>query len=208
MKWPTGLEQRSFGGDEALATRGPPVYGEPVVDGWRRWSRSRSKLAVMLERGLDIDLARDATVLYLGASTGTTVSHVADIVDHVYAVEFAPRPAQRLVEVASDRENVYPLLKDARRPERYAHVVESDIDLIIQDVATRGQAEVARKNRMFLAEDGQLVVAIKARSEDVTATPTNVFEDVCHSLEEEYRIEETVRLEPTHVDHMAVTARP
>lgn len=205
---PPGLERRVFDGTEALATQGPPVYSEPVVDGWRRWSPSRSKLAGMIERGMPIGLDPDATVLYLGAATGTTVSHVADIVEHVYAVEFAPRPARDLLSVAEDRENVYPLIADARHPERYAHVVEADIDVIYQDVATRDQAEVSLANRMFLADNGRLVLAIKARSEDVTSEPEEVFETVIDRLQDGYTIVDRTRLEPEHVDHLAVVARP
>ena len=205
---PSGIERRSFDGDESLATQGPRAYGEPVVDGWRQWSRERSKLAGMLERSLPIAIGPDSTALYLGAASGTTVSHVADVVEHVYAVEFAARPASDLLEVANDRENLYPLLADARQPSTYAHVVESDVDLLIQDVATRGQAAVALANRQFLADDGQLVLAITARSEDVAAEPSAVFEDVTTELESGYEIVEAVRLEPQHVDHLAVVAEP
>lgn len=205
---PRGVERRQFDGTEALATRGRKVYGEPTTGEWRRWSRERSKLAGMLERGFDTGLSPDATVLYLGASSGTTASHVADLATIVYAVEFAPRPMRDLLEVASDRGNLVPLLKDARRPETYAHVVESEIDVVIQDVATRGQAAVALANRQFLAPDGRLVLAIKARSEDVTRPPDDVFEEVLADLEEGYEIAHTARLDPQHADHLGVLARP
>src|SRR6056297_269503 len=152
MNLPDGVERREFGDDEsALATRGEPAYGEPVVDGWRRWDAHRSKLGATLELGLDTGLAGGDGVLYLGAANGTTVSHVADFAGPTYAVEFAPRPARDLVEVAASRPNLFPLLSDARRPQQYAHVVETDLDAIVQDVATRGQARVAKENAMFLA---------------------------------------------------------
>ena len=56
---------------------------------------------------------------------------------------------------------------------------------VIQDVATRGQAEVALRNRQFLADDGRLLAAIKARSEDVTADPEAVFESVLDDIEDD-----------------------
>ena len=205
---PAGIKWREFNGDRSLATKGHQVYGEPVDNGWRRWSRERSKVAGMLERGLPISITADATVLYLGAATGTTVSHLADVVDHVYAVEFSPRAMDQLLTVAEDRTNIYPLLKDARTPESYAHVVESDVDLLIQDVATRGQAAVAIANRQFLAANGQLVLAVKARSEDVTSTPATVFQDVQNKLETAYQITDSVSLEPHHADHQAIVATP
>ncbi|WP_132060410.1 fibrillarin-like rRNA/tRNA 2'-O-methyltransferase [Halorussus amylolyticus] len=205
---PDGVERRTFDGRERLATRGDPVYGEPTDEGWRVWDAGRSKLGAMVELGLDTGLAGGETALYLGAASGTTVSHVADFGGPTYAVEFAPRPVRDLVGVAEDRPNLFPLLKDARKPETYAHVVESDVDLLVQDVATRGQARVAVRNREFLADDGRLLAAIKARSEDVTRDPDDVFADALADLEESYEVLETERLEPYHDDHLGVVARP
>jgi fibrillarin-like pre-rRNA processing protein len=208
MTLPEGVERREFEGGEALATRGDAVYGEPVVDGWRRWDPHRSKLGATLAHGVETGLAGGDAVLYLGAANGTTVSHVADFAGPTYAVEFAPRPTRDLLDVAEDRGNLFPLLKDARKPETYAHVVESGLDAIVQDVATRGQAEVALSNRQFLREDGRLVGAVKARSEDVTRDPEAVFEDVLDRLRDGYAVLATERLEPYHDDHLAVVATP
>ncbi|WP_338738665.1 fibrillarin-like rRNA/tRNA 2'-O-methyltransferase [Haloplanus salilacus] len=208
MSLPDGVERREFDGRERLVTRGDPVYGEPTDGPWRVWDAGRSKVGAMLELGVDTGLEGGDSVLYLGAASGTTVSHVADVCGPTYAVEFAPRPARDLVDVAADRTNLFPLLKDARRPETYAHVVELGLDTLVQDVATRGQARVAVRNRQFLRPDGRLLAAIKARSEDVTATPAQVFEDVLDHLRDAYEILETTRLDRYHDDHLAVVARP
>lgn len=208
MSLPDGIERRMIDGREQLVTRGEAVYGEPVEDGWRAWDPTRSKLGAMVEKGLDLSLPDEPTVLYLGAASGTTVSHVADFSGPTYAVEFAPRPIRDLVGVAEDRKHLFPLLKDARKPETYAHVVERDVDAVIQDVATRGQADVALRNRDFLADEGRLLAAIKARSEDVTREPSAVFSSVLDRLSEGYEVLETERLEPYHEDHLAVIARP
>lgn len=217
MSLPEGIERRDLGGSDRLATRGEPVYGEPTDGDWRAWDPNRSKLGAMLETGMETGLAGSDpedgpyagdAVLYLGAASGTTVGHVADFAGPTYAVEFAPRPVRDLVGVAEDRPNLFPLLKDARTPETYAHVVESGVDAIVQDVATRGQADVALRNRRFLREDGRLLAAIKARSEDVTREPDDIFPEVLERLEEGYEILESERLEPYHDDHLAVVARP
>jgi fibrillarin-like pre-rRNA processing protein len=162
----------------------------------------------MLELGTETGLSGGDGVLYLGAAHGTTVSHVADFAGPTYAVEFASRPARDLLAVARERDRLFPLLKDARRPETYAHVVESELDAVIQDVATRGQARVAVENARFLADDGRLVAAIKARSEDVTREPAAVFDDALGELETAYEVLATERLEPHHADHLAVVAAP
>lgn len=205
---PEGVQRVDFGDENALATQGSPVYGEPTSDGWRRWNPRRSKLAAMFECGISTGLEANDSVLYLGAANGTTVSHVADFAGPTYAVEFSPRPARDLVDVARERKRLFPLLKDAREPDTYAHVVERNLDALVQDVATRGQADVAAANRQFLADDGRLVLAIKARSEDVTDDPSTVFENVLDQLEQSYNVLETERLEPYHDDHLAVIATP
>ena len=77
-------------------TPGISVYGEELIqekEEYRIWNPRRSKLAAALLNGLEnLDISEDAKVLYLGASTGTTVSHISDIVTdgRIYAVEFSP----------------------------------------------------------------------------------------------------------------------
>ncbi|MXV63161.1 fibrillarin-like rRNA/tRNA 2'-O-methyltransferase [Natronorubrum sp. JWXQ-INN-674] len=205
---PAGVERHAFDGTERLATRGDPVYGEPTDGPWRAWNPHRSKLGAMLELEMATGLEGGETVLYLGAASGTTASHVADFAGPTYAVEFAARPARDLLEAAESRPRLFPLLKDARKPETYAHVVESGVDVIVQDVATRGQARVALENSRFLADDGRLLLAVKARSEDVTRDPAAVFEDVQSELESGYEVLETRKLEAYHADHLGVVARP
>ncbi|MFC7070321.1 fibrillarin-like rRNA/tRNA 2'-O-methyltransferase [Halobaculum lipolyticum] len=205
---PAGVERRAFDGRERLCTRGEPVYGEPTDDGWRAWDAGRSKLGAMLSLGMDTGLAGGETVLYLGAANGTTVSHVADFAGPTYAVEFSPRPVRDLLDACEPRPRLFPLLKDARRPETYAHVVERDCDVLVQDVATRGQADVAVRNRQFLADDGRLLLAVKARSEDVAADPDEVFAAVLDDLREAYEVLETRSLDRFHEDHLGVVATP
>lgn len=205
---PAGVVYRDFGDQTSLATRGPPVYGERTAEGWREWDPTRSKLGAVFEMGHDVGLAGGDTVLYLGAAAGTTVSHVADFAGPTYAVEFAPRPMRELLSVAADRPTLFPLLKDARKPETYAHIVEANVDAIVQDVATRGQASVAIQNKRFLAADGRLVLMLKTRSESVTETPAAVFETAREQLQAEYTIVETTELEPFHEDHYCILAEP
>jgi len=204
---PSGVERRPFDGTERLATRGEPVYGEPTDGEWRAWNPNRSKLGAMLELGMDTGLAGGETVLYLGAAAGTTVSHVADFAGPTYAVEFAARPTRELLEAVDSRPRLFPLLKDARKPRTYAHVVEP-VDILVQDVATRGQAAVAAANAQFLRADGRLLLAVKARSEDVTADPRSVFDDVRDELRDSYEVLASRRLDPYHDDHLGVVARP
>lgn len=208
MTLPDGIEYREIDGKKHLATRGVTVSDEPTDGEWRALRPGRSKLAAMLEQGLLVDVSLTQSILYLGAATGTTVSHLADITGPVYAVEIAARPMRDLLAIAETRQPIIPLLKDARRPETYAHVVEANVGIVFQDIATRGQAEVALANRQFLADEGHYLLSIKARSEDVTAPPEAVFDEALNELRQEYTIVDSANLDPYHTDHLGVVATP
>lgn len=187
-----------------------PVYGERILEGYRTWDPFRSKLAALLLkcRRPDLGLDRDAKVLYLGAATGTTVSHVSDIVCRglVYAVEFSPRAMRDLIRLCERRRNIVPILADASHPEDYAFMLEP-VDMIYQDVAQRNQAEIASINCLrYLKPGGDLVLMLKTRSVDVSASPQAVL-----SLEKEklqgLELYDILDLLPFHKDHWAMLAR-
>jgi len=194
-------------GERYPTTDGERVRDERAVDGRRVWHPRESKAAAALVSGVDIPLG-DARVLYLGGGAGTTPSYFADAARAVYAVEFAPSPASRLVDVAETRESLFPVFADAREPSAYAPVVEG-VDLLYQDVATRGQAGVAVKNAPFVRDGGRAFVVVKARSEDVTAEPEGVYAEVADELDGSgaYDVERTVDLSPFYDDHAVVVAR-
>ena len=204
-----------------LATKnldpGKVVYGEKLipVEGveYRTWDPRRSKLGAMILKKFDIPLKEDSKVLYLGAASGTTVSHVSDIVSEgaVYAVEFAPRSMRDLIGLASRRKNVHPILADAGKPDSYSHLVEP-VDLIFQDVAQPNQAEIAARNAArFLKKDGYLLLSIKARSIDTAANPKEVFKEEVKKLEQafepKFEILNAKDLMPYHEDHLGVLAK-
>lgn len=187
-----------------------PVYGERILDGYRTWDPFRSKLAALLLKCRRPALRpdRDSRVLYLGAATGTTVSHVSDIVCRglVYAVEFSPRAMRDLIRLCERRRNIVPILADASHPEDYAFMLEP-VDMIYQDVAQRNQAEIASINCLrYLKPGGDLVLMLKTRSVDVSASPQAVL-----SLEKEklqgLELYDILDLLPFHKDHWAMLAK-
>ncbi len=206
-------------GSTKIATRnlvpGKRVYGEHLYkwEGveYREWNAYRSKLAAALVKGLkELPVKPGQRILYLGAGSGTTVSHVSDIVGlkgRIYAVEFAPRVMRELVVVADDRPNIIPILGDARIPKKYRAVVEM-VDGIYADVAQPEQAELVADNaEMFLKDGGWLLLAIKARSIDVTAEPSEVYKREIDTLKSRgFEIVDVVHLEPFDRDHAMVYA--
>jgi len=191
--------------DEVLVSRGESgVYNERTLKGMRVWDPYRSKLAALYYCGNGVELTENMSVLYLGAANGTTVSHVADYTECVYAVEFAPRPMQDLLEVSRRRKNLVPIMADASRPELYAPVVES-VDLLYQDVAQPDQAGIAIRNAIFLRSAGTLILMLKTRSVNTRKAPAEVFQETLDALRGAgFLIRESLWLDPYHGDHAAI----
>jgi len=178
------------------------VYGESVISGHRVWDPYRSKLAALYHLGKGVELTGSMRVLYLGAAHGTTVSHVSDYVEVVYAIEMAPLPMQDLLEVAGRRKNIIPIMADAAHPEGYAPIVE-EVDLIFQDVASPLQADIAIRNGIFLSRRGHLILVVKTRSIDTAARPEDVESGIGEAIRPHYTILESTWLVPYHRDHVA-----
>ena len=190
---------------------GISVYGEELIKEdyeYRLWNPRRSKLAAALLNGLEtLDIKDNSKILYLGASTGTTVSHISDILinGRVYAVEFSPTTAKKLVQLSTQRPNIAPILGDATKPKKYLNLVEK-VDLVYCDVAQPTQTELFMKNmNLFTDDDGLGLLMIKARSIDVVQKPKKIFKQEEKKLKEKgFKINEKIKLEPYEKDHIAL----
>lgn len=198
-------------------TPGRTVYGERtlLINGieYRYWDPFRSKLAAALHKGLTVFPFHENTrVLYLGASTGTTVSHVSDIVGDkgvVFAVEFAPRVANELIDRCGKyRSNVITIVESARWPERYSGVF-GKADVVYCDIAQPDQTPIAMKNcRIYMKKEGYLFLIIKSRSIDVAKKPSQIFDEEEDKLRSGgYYILERIELSPFDKDHALVVAK-
>lgn len=191
-------------------TPGISVYGEELIkenEKYRLWNPRRSKLAAALLNGLEnLKITNTSKVLYLGASTGTTVSHISDIAinGRIYAIEFSPTTAKKLVQLSHRRLNIAPILGDATKPKEYMNIVEK-VDLVYCDVAQSKQSELFMKNMNLFAKNGGLgFLVIKSRSIDVVQKPKRIFKQEEKKLKEKgFKIIEKVKLEPFEKDHMA-----
>ncbi|KAK1399514.1 mediator of RNA polymerase II transcription subunit 36a-like [Heracleum sosnowskyi] len=210
------------GKEDALCTKnmvpGEAVYNEKRVsvqneDGtkveYRVWNPFRSKLAAAILGGVDnIWIKPGAKVLYLGAASGTTVSHVSDLVGPsgvVYAVEFSHRSGRDLVNMAKKRTNVIPIIEDARHPAKYRMLVGM-VDVIFSDVAQPDQARILALNASyFLKAGGHFVISIKANCIDSTVPAEAVFAQEVKKLQaDQFKPSEQVTLEPFERDHACV----
>ena len=200
--------------DNQVATRnltpGLSVYGEELISEdveYRLWNPRRSKLAAAILNGLNnLNIENTSKVLYLGASTGTTVSHISDIAYNgkIYAVEFSPVTAKKLTRLSRQRPNIYPILGDATKPKEYMNIVEK-VDLVYCDVAQPTQSNLFMNNmNLFAKEDALGILMIKARSIDVVQKPKKIFKEEEKKLKEKgFKIIEKVKLEPYEKDHIS-----
>ena len=209
------------GKEDALVTRnmnpGKDVYGEKrisVGEGenkveYRVWNPFRSKIAAGVLGGLqNIHIGVGDKVLYLGAASGTTVSHVSDIVGPtglVYAVEFSHRSGRDLINMAKTRPNVIPIVEDARHPLKYRMLVGM-VDTVFADVAQPDQTRIVGLNASyFLKTGGHFVISIKASCIDSTEVPEKVFAmEVDKMKKEKMKPKEQITLEPYERDHAIV----
>lgn len=208
-------------GTKRLATKnlapGKNVYGERLVTykrvEYRLWDPFRSKLAAAILKGLTIvPISQEHKVLYLGAASGTTASHISDIIGekgHVYCVEFAARSMRELANnLCPFRLNMTPILADARLPEKYSMFMEQ-VDDIYCDIAQPEQAKVLADNAdAFLKSGGWIMLAIKSQSIDVTQDPVKVYKREVNILKERgFATIEMVKLEPYDKAHAMIVSK-
>ena len=208
-----GIYETIKGKRKALLTinlsPGKKVYDESLIKEkgieYRDWNPKKSKLAAAIMKGVSqIGIKPESIVLYLGCASGTTASHVSDIVNKkgfVFALDFAPRVMREMVFVAEQRSNIMPIMADANNTESFEKYI-TIVDTVFQDIAQKQQAEIFIKNcKKFLKKGGFGLLSVKARSVDVAKKPKLVFQEVREKLEKELAIVDYRTLEPLELDH-------
>ena len=206
-------------GEKKLATKnlvpGNQVYNEKllVVNNveYRIWNPFRSKLAAAIMNDLsNFPFNQKSNVLYLGVSTGTTISHISDIIGEsgvIFGIEHASRVARDFLDrVASHRKNIVPIIQDARKPEEFFSVYKK-VDIVYVDIAQPDQTNIAIENcKLYLKPSGYIFQIIKTRSIDVTKDPKKIIKNEIKKLEQFFQIKQTIDLQPYDKDHVIVIA--
>lgn len=204
--------------DGKLATenlaRGRRVYGEELVSAkgteYRMWNPYRSKLSAAILKGMkNMHIKGKNKVLYLGAATGTTSSHVSDIIGKdgsLYAIELSERNVRELVNVCEARSNMLPVLADANYPDEYLADI-GNVDIVYQDIAAKNQAEILLKNSRTLKKGGYAYFVIKSQSIDISKSPSEVYREELAKVKETFEIVEKIDIEPYDSMHMFVVLR-
>ncbi|HUY00017.1 MAG TPA: fibrillarin-like rRNA/tRNA 2'-O-methyltransferase [Candidatus Deferrimicrobium sp.] len=198
-------------------TPGHKAYDEKLleIDGkeYRVWNPNRSKIAAAIIKHLQtIPITRDSHILYLGAASGTTCSHLSDIVrdqGKIYCIEFSSRVIRELVQICEIRTNLIPILGDVRYPYQYRMLIPEQIDIIYADVAQPEQAQIIISNaEMFLKSNGWILLFVKSRSVDVTMDPQRVYKEQIEILKKaNFKIVEVIVLDPFSEDHALIVAQ-
>ncbi|KYK27249.1 hypothetical protein AYK26_04245 [Euryarchaeota archaeon SM23-78] len=174
---------------------------------FRAWDVYRSKLGAAIKKGISqIGIKQGDKVLYLGAAHGFTPSYVSDIVGKegfVFCIDNAPRVVRDLVFVCEERTNMAPILADANHPDSYKDLITKEVDVVYQDIAQRNQVDIFLKNcDAYLKKGGFGLLALKARSVDVSKKPGDIFKEVRKQLEKSSMVVVDQRkLEPYEKDH-------
>lgn len=158
----------------------------------------------------NMEIKPGSKILYLGASTGTTPSHLSDIIGKegiIYALEFAERVFRSLSELSKKRKNIVPIFADARKSENYYWVEECDI--LYCDIAQPDETEIAIHNaNEFLKKGGYFYIAIKSQSIDVTKVPKIIYQEEKAKLEKaNFQVIELIDLEPHEEKHAMIVAK-
>lgn len=195
------------------------VYNEKIFnfknEQYRTWDPRRSKLGAIYKKKINVPSFKDLDILYLGASFGTTVSHISDILydDNgrgiIYAIEFSDIPMRSLLLLSKKRGNILPIFEDAFFPERYEAIV-TPVDLIFQDISQMNQINIAIKNStMFLKKNCHLILIVKANSINSVLSTKIIYKEAISKINKttNLKILKTIDLNPYYKDHLCILAK-
>ncbi|MCL5730214.1 MAG: fibrillarin-like rRNA/tRNA 2'-O-methyltransferase [Candidatus Pacearchaeota archaeon] len=166
------------------------------------WSPENSKWKAALDRGLDIKPKENDNILYLGASSGTTVKQISKLTRGiVFAVENSPEMAIELVKLAEKSKNIAPIFSDARDIEFLKKsIFGKRMNILFQDIPSVDQVEILTKASTLLDSEGKILFSLKTQS--ISQKPSKeTFEKVEKMLGERFRIISKISLEPYHKKH-------
>ena len=184
---------------------GNSIYGEQVTSRggkyYRIFSPLRSKLSSSMKLGLRPDIRKGDHMLYLGAGAGTTASHLADSLStgSIFAVEFAPVPFIKLASLSGIKENIFPILSDAQKPETYGVFVDR-VDIIYQDVSQPNQIDIFAKNMdYFGSQRGILMLKTFSLRSDFSVN------DEIKKIKDKFSVQQVKDISRFHRGHYAIT---
>src|SRR3989344_4941956 len=131
---------------------GKKVYGERLIQEngceYREWDANKSKLASSILKGSpNVGIRKNDAVLYLGSASGTTVSHVSDIVGNgglIFAVDIAARVMRDFIFFSYQKKNPRQIEREVkgRLEEKMRIIDQGDME-----TCKRGHSMINSKKR-------------------------------------------------------------
>jgi len=194
-------------------TDGLKWYGEQVIkrDNYylREWSPFSSKISSAIKKGFKLPEIQNKDILYLGSSTGTTVSHLSDLnAKQIVGVDIASVTMLPFLELSKKRNNILPLLFDAGHLDKCNLLKGQKFDFVFQDIAQKNMIDIFIDNIRLFAKPGIHAIALKASSIDSTKTPKQVLNLSLRKLQDAgLKVERKIDLSPFEKNHYFIVVR-
>jgi fibrillarin-like pre-rRNA processing protein len=166
------------------------------------WNPNKSKWKAALEKGLDIKPNRDDNILYLGASSGTTVGQISKLTKGiVFAVENSPDMAIELVKLAEKSRNIAPIFSDARDADYIKKsLFGKSINILFQDIPSTDQVDILTNASSLIGKNGKILFSLKTQSIS-QQSPQITLKKAEEALKKTFKIVSKINLEPYHKKH-------
>lgn len=166
------------------------------------WDPNKSKWKAALQKGLDIKPDEDDNILYLGASSGTTVGQISKLTKGiVFAVENSPDMAIELVKLAEKRGNIAPIFSDARDVDYIKKsLFGKSINILFQDIPSTDQIDILTNASSLIDKNGKILFSLKTQSIS-QQSPQITFKKTEEVLNKRFKILFKISLEPYHKKH-------
>ena len=199
-----------------LSNSSKSIYGEKVIEidnkFYREWNPFRSKISAALMRKLKtLNIKEDSKVLYLGCASGTTVSHISDIVKNgiIFALDLSRKEVSLLYLKLKKRNNIAPIWANANNPDKYSENISNlKMDFIIQDIASPNQISILIKNaNKYLNKKGEVYLSLKTKSISQKEEPIKILENAKEELKQHFTIIKSVNLRKYEDNHWLLHLR-
>lgn len=206
----SGSSERRFSKGRANKA-GNQRYGKPQIKSWKKPKRKfkkkkgiefKSKWVVAINRNLNVMPGKKDNILYLGASTGTTIRYISNLTEGlIFAVENSPDMALNLVRLASTKKNIAPVFCDARDIESLKKAMfNTKINILFQDIPSLDQAEILIKASQLVDKDARIFLSLKTQSIS-QQEPEKTLKEVEEKLKKHFKVLHVENLEPYHKKH-------
>ena len=166
------------------------------------WDPFKSKWKAAFEKGMKVNVVHDENILYLGASSGTTVGHLSGHTEGtIFAVEKSPEMSIPLVSLCETKPNIAPIFADAQNIDYLkTQLHDTKIDILFQDIPSLDQVKILETVSQLVDKKCKIFLSLKTQSIS-QESPEKTFEKAKKELEKTFKILESKDLEPFHKKH-------